>query len=234
MFNYSQHPGKTTWASRTLHFVGSAFMRLFFRIRIETTSGFPKDGPLLILSKHTTELDIPIGYAAMQTVLKRRAWCVMKASLARSRYLGFFWKIGGIPLDRERPEKSKQYLIYARKVLYDLDWTGKKEGTGNVLVLFPEETTYPRRMGEGQAAGFRFITGKPVEPLNVLCAGFSYRRGFPRGDVLIRFGPVRQYSREVDPGLFLHERMMEIASLSALEYPFEAPRARTASASANG
>ncbi len=231
MFNYTEHPGKTQWASRTLHFMGSVFMRMFFKIRLETVSSFPKDGPLLILSKHTTELDIPIGYAAMQTVLQRHAWCIMKASLARPRYMGFFWKIGGIPLDRDRPEKSKQYLVYARKILYNLDWTGKKEGAGNVLVLFPEETTYPKRMGEGQAAGFRFITGKPASPLNVLCAGFTYKGGFPRGEVLIRFGPVREYTREMDPGLFLHERMKEIAGLSSMEYPFEAPRVRTAGAS---
>lgn len=227
MFDYAQHPGKTRIASGILHFMGSVFMRLFFKIRIETVSDFPADGPLLILSKHTTELDIPIGYAAMQTVLRRHAWCIMKASLARPRYMGFFWKIGGIPLDRERPEKSKQYLVYARKVLYDLDWTGLAPGKGNVLVLFPEETTFARRMGEGQAAGFRFITGKPASPLPVLCAGFQYRRGFPRGEVVIRFGPVRAYAKDMDAGLFLHERMKEIASLSSMEYPFEAPRART-------
>ncbi len=224
-FNYTEHPGKTSRASAMLAFIGTKLMKLFYNIRIELPEAVPENGPLLIISKHSTERDIPLGYAAMQDHLGRKGWCIMKSSLARRRYMGFFWKIGGIPLDRARPEKSKDYLVYARKVLYELDWTGKHPGDGNAMVLFPEETTYWKKMGEGQSAGFRFITGKPVKPLKVICVGFQYGSGF-RPEVLIKFGPVREYSRSDDPAIFLHERMEEIAELSGLDYPYPAPAGR--------
>jgi hypothetical protein len=64
-----------------------------------------------------------------------------------------------------------------KRVLYDLDESGRTKGNGNVMVLFPEETTYWQTKGEGQAAGFRFIVGKPNIPLNVVCAGFVTLRG---------------------------------------------------------
>ena len=214
LFVYDEHPGKTRWASWLLGFIGRSVMRLAYRIRIEPPPGdIVREGPVLIVSKHSTEIDIPLGYNAMLQAFGRHAWCVMKASLTRWFYLGFFWKIGGIPLDRENPEKSKRFLVFAKNKLYE----------GNMLVLFPEQTTFWRTMGEGKVAGFRFITGKPAEPLTCYPVGFQYTSGFPRSIVLIRFGEAMMYSKQDDPAVFLHRIMSEVAALSGLEYPFPAP-----------
>ncbi|HMU81850.1 MAG TPA: lysophospholipid acyltransferase family protein [Leptospiraceae bacterium] len=229
-FDYSAHPGKKPWASNILNFIGVLFGILFFKVKIEIDPDAQKNGPVLILSKHSAEFDIPLGYHAMKRAFGRHAWCIMKASLVRPRYLGFFWKIGGIPLEREDPQQSKNYLVYARKVLYEKDITGLKDGDGNLMVLFPEQTTYWRQMGEGKLAGFRFLAGKPARPLACNSVGFRYKPGFPRTSVVIRFGPTRYFTADMDHGLFLHERMKEIAELSALEYSFPAPRSRKAEA----
>ncbi|MEQ9363081.1 MAG: 1-acyl-sn-glycerol-3-phosphate acyltransferase, partial [Leptospirales bacterium] len=164
--------------------------------------------------------DIPLGYNAMLQAFGRHAWCIMKASLTRWYYLGFFWKIGGIPLDRDNPEKSKRYLMFAKKKLYD------EESGGNMLVLFPEQTTFMRIMGEGKVPGFRFINVKPPEPLACYPVGFRYEKGFPRTKVTIEFGEVMFYSKQDDPAEFLHRIMTEVARLSGLEYPFDAPLKR--------
>lgn len=207
------HPGKTPAASRLLYFIGNVLYRLRYDIRVEIDPGTKTDGPVLILSKHIQNNDIPLGYVAMVNGFGRHAWCIMKESLSRWWFLGFFWKIGGIPVNREQPEKSKDYLLFARRVLYE----------GNMLVLFPEQTVYPRFMGQGKVGGFRFITGKPEKTLNVISVGLEYRGFFPRRKVHIRFGPTAVYSSADAPAQFLHERMLEIAALSNMEYPFAPP-----------
>ena len=211
-----EHPGKTKFASVLLHFVGRALYRLRFDIRIEAPEGINTEGPVLILPKHQNNHDIPLGYMAMMQVLKRHAWSLMKQSLTHPIFLGFFWGIGGIPIDRDNPEQSKHFLLFARKVLYE----------DNVLVLFPEQTVYPGYMGEGKVAGFRFITGKPEKPLAVNSMGVEFVKGLFRTKVIMRFGPTRWYTRDDDPAEFLHERMLEIAQLSRMEYPYPAPVSR--------
>ena len=217
LFDYEEHPGKTRWASWTLAFIGRWVTRPFIRLRIEKPQQVQSEGPVLIISKHSAEIDIPLGYYAMLAAFGRHAWCVMKASLARPRYMGFFWKIGGIPLDRDNPERSKKFLMFAKKKMYE----------GNMLVLFPEQTTFMNTMGEGKVPGFRFIAGKPQEPLMCYPVGFTYRKGMIRTQVNIRFGEPVYFKSTDDPAAFLHSVMKEIARLSELEYPFEAPEPRS-------
>ena len=231
LFNYTEHPGKTRWASNTLAFVG----RFLLALRYKVTYEYPDDlkqlqGPVLIISKHSHEIDIPLGYPAMLKAYGRHAWCIMKASLTKPMFMGFFWKIGGIPLDRDNPEKSKESLMFARKILYERDESGRNPGNGNMLVLFPEQTTCWGYMGEGKTAGFRFITGKPPQPLACNCVGFIFEPGRFRTKVTIRFGPTSYYSKEDDPAVFLDARMREIAELSEMEYPFPVPQPRKARA----
>ncbi|MCR9144732.1 MAG: 1-acyl-sn-glycerol-3-phosphate acyltransferase [bacterium] len=230
LFEYDEHPGKTMWASWTLGFIGRSVMRLAYQIRIIPPPDPQRTGPVLIISKHSTEIDIPLGYNAMLQAFGRHAWCVMKASLARWFYLGFFWKIGGIPLDRDNPEKSKRYLQFAKKKLYDLE---AGPGAGNMLVLFPEQTTFMRAMGEGKVPGFRFIAGKPAEPLACYPVGFRYeKRKFLRTKVEIEFGEAMYYTKQDDPAEFLHRIMSEVARLSGLTYDFAPPEKKKVKARA--
>lgn len=227
LFNYTEHPGKTRLASLWLQFMGRVLFRLRYHVRVEADPQIHKTGPVLIISKHCTESDIPLGYPAMVQIFGRHAWCVMKASLARPRYMGFFWKIGGIPLDRDNPDRSKKFLVFAKKVLYEgHPGSWRDDGQGNLMVLFPEQTTFFGSMGEGKVAGFRFIAGKPERPLACTPVGLVYEPGFPRTRVTVRFGATRFFTKEDDPAVFLDGVMREIAKLSGLEYPYPVPEAR--------
>ncbi|MEQ8352895.1 MAG: 1-acyl-sn-glycerol-3-phosphate acyltransferase [Leptospiraceae bacterium] len=219
------HPGKTRIASALLSLAGAVLLRILFRQEYSLPASAQTTGPVLILAKHRQELDILLGYRGMLKAFRRHAWCIMKASLARKRYLGFFYRIGGIPLDRDKPEKSRNYLKFARKVLFERNPGGLNPGSGNMMVLFPEQTVYPENMGEGKVAGFRFLAGKPPEssPLTVYCAGIEYLKGFPRGRAILRFSEPRSFSAKDRPEVFLHDCMVEIARLSNLSYSFPAP-----------
>ena len=149
----------------------------------------------------------------MVDYIGRNAWCIIKDSLTSPYFFGFFLKIGGIPVDRKNPEKSKEQLLYARKVLHE----------GNALVIFPEQSRHMGKMGRGKSPGFRFITGKPSEPIDILCVGMEYSKGLFRRKLIIRFGEIKKYSKSDNPETFLHECMLEIAKLSNLEYKFPKP-----------
>ncbi|MCB1192009.1 MAG: 1-acyl-sn-glycerol-3-phosphate acyltransferase [Leptospiraceae bacterium] len=208
--NNSTHPGKTAWASNILYFMGNFLYKLRFNISYEIQENLQIEGPVLILSKHSSNHDIPIGYPLIVKVLKRHAWCIIKDELTKPVFFGFFLKIGGIPIDRKNPEKSKKSLALAKKTLYD----------GNAMVLFPEQSRHYGKMGKGKLPGFRFIVGKPSTPLAVVCAGYDYKKGFLRKQVIIRFGKAQYFSKQDSPDEFLHNCMIQIAELSGLKYPF--------------
>lgn len=208
------HPGKSKILSNILSFVGKYLYAIRFKIKIEVPPNLKPEGPVLVLSKHCSNHDMVVGLPAMADHLHRKdAWCIIKDSLTKPYFLGFFLKIGGIPIDRKNPDKSKEQLLFARKTLYD----------GNVLVLFPEQSRHRGKMGKGKSPGFRFIAGKPAEPIQVICVGLEYEDGFPRRKLTIRFGSPRSYSKKDDAEVFLHECMLEIAKLSNLVYKFPLP-----------
>ncbi len=226
MFDYDEHPGKTWFVTSFFRACGILVLQPQIKLVVEAPDEIQTEGPVLIISKHHHENDVPLGYRAMLQKFKRHAWCMMKAELTHPKYLGMFWKIGGIPLDRENPERSRKFLQYARKVLYERDLSGLKPGPGNMMVLFPEQTTVWGEMGEGHSAGFRFIAGKPAKPLAVHCVGIQYKPGRFRKIAHYKFGPVRWFTKQDDPAQFVHDRMLEVAELSGLEYPFERPATR--------
>ena len=227
---YDDHPGKSRFNSSLLYLFGNYFMRLFYRIHYEGADRMNKRGPVLLLVKHQRYDDIPLGLAVVHGRCRNDVWCVMKDSLAEWYFFGFFIKCGGIPINRKNPEKSKKFLMLARHVLYD----------GNAVVMFPEQTRVPDKMGKGRSPGFRFIAGKPSQPLAVNSLGFCYKKGFIRTHVFIRIGKTAYYDKHQDPDMFLHDRMHEMAELSLLTYPYRRPegkpepRVRTASAASAG
>ncbi len=199
--------------------MGQYVMRLFFKITIEGKENLPSTGPLLLLAKHQRNEDIPLGLGAICAANPRRDhWCVMKHSLAAPHFFGFFMKCGGIPIDRKDPQKSKGYLLFARHKLHD----------GQVVVIFPEQTFFPNKMGRGKVPGFRFVAGRPETPIQVGCVGFTYRKGILRGEVTIRIGKTTPYTKHDDAEHFLHDRMLEVAELSRLHYPHPRPAGRKA------
>jgi 1-acyl-sn-glycerol-3-phosphate acyltransferase len=214
------HPGKSLWRSELIRLFGKVGLALRFNITVEGHGNLPTSGPCLVLAKHQRYVDVPLGLQALVHILHERKhdiWCVMKDNLVGGVFGDFFLRCGGIPLNRNNPEKSKEQLLFARNRLHE----------GRIVVVFPEQTLYPWKMGRGRPAGFRFITGKPPGPVAVNCVGFEYTQtSFPRVSVKIRVGPPSYYSAGDDPEHFLHDRMEEIASLSNLKYSFPRPEGR--------
>ncbi|PJZ55257.1 lysophospholipid acyltransferase family protein [Leptospira adleri] len=206
------HPGSSHLVRRILDWFGRFYGSLFYKAEVQGLHNVPKEGTVLVLAKHQRNDDIPLGLSKALYKVRWSIWAVMKDSMAAPIFFDFFLKCGGIPLNRLEPRKSKKDLLFARKVLYN----------GNMLVIFPEQTTVPYKMGRGRAGAFRFIVGKPESPLPVLCLGLDYQpRGFLRRTKLtIRIGELKHLHPNQDPEEFLHERMHDIASLTNLTYPF--------------
>ncbi|ALO25908.1 acyltransferase [Leptospira borgpetersenii serovar Castellonis str. 200801910] len=207
------HPGSSLRARKILRWFGRIYGSLFYKTDVSGLENAPKEGTVLVLVKHQRNDDIPVGLAKGLYKARWDIWAIMKDSMAAPMFFNFFLKCGGIPLNRLEPRKSKRDLLFARKVLYN----------GNMLVIFPEQTTIPYKMGRGKPGAFRFIVGKPETPLPVLCLGLDYQpRGFLRRTKLsIRIGELKYLNPNENPEEFLHERMHEIASLTNLTYPFE-------------
>lgn len=183
-------------------------------MRVAGLERVPKSGSVLVLAKHQRLMDIPLGLTHVILATRKDVWCVMKDTLGGVG--GFLLKCGGIPLDRKNPEKSRASLVMARGLLHG----------GQLMCLFPEQTYYPGKMGRGKLPGFRFICGKPEQPIAVVPLGFEYRRRrFRRTELLLRVGEAVQFTAESDPAQFLYDRMQEIGELSGgLAYPFERPQ----------
>lgn len=195
-------------------------MRVKYSISVEGHGNFPESGPLLVLAKHQRIDDIPLGLGGLNTACTRRDhWCVMKDALAAPHFFGFFLKCGGIPINRREAARSKGWLLFARHKLHE----------GNAVVIFPEQTFFPNKMGKGKVPGFRFVAGRPEHPIPVACLGFSYEKlKFGRMKVTIRLGKPTMYGPHDDAEHFLHDRMIEMAELSKLHYPHERPAAKGA------
>ena len=209
MLERSGHPGQSLFLSTVFNVIGGFLYSLRFQVRVTSDHAIPAGGPVLILAKHWSLADVPLGKIAVTKDCGRHLWCVMKDSLARGPFGWFLLRQGGIPINRENPEKSKHDLLLARNVLQD----------DQILCIFPEQTIVPGKMGRGRLPGFRFITAKSSRPIPVLCIGFFYKkRRFRRTLVTVKIGSPRNFHPGDDPSAFLHERMQEIARLSGLQY----------------
>ncbi|MBX7059133.1 MAG: 1-acyl-sn-glycerol-3-phosphate acyltransferase [Leptospirales bacterium] len=214
------HPGQSLFLSALWNAVVSIAYAPFYRVRVQAEAQIPASGPVLILFKHWSLADVPLGKLAITRNNGRHLWCVMKESLARGPFGRLILKVGGIPINRDRPERSRRDLMLARHVL----------SNGNMLCVFPEQTTVPGRMARGRAPGFRFITAETNQALPVVCIGIHYRpRRFRRTQVDIRIGEALLFQPGDDPEDFLHRAMHKIASLSELQYHFEKSAAPVAS-----
>ncbi|MCR9141657.1 MAG: 1-acyl-sn-glycerol-3-phosphate acyltransferase [bacterium] len=209
-------------------FLGRCLGTLLYRVEIEGLEHFPRSGPTLVLVKHQRNEDIPLGFHYVLTARRLDSWCIMKHDLAAPHLLGIVLKSGGIPIDRDRPMRSRRYFRMAREVLH----------AGRALVLFPEQTFFVNEMGPGKLPGFRYLTKRAAGDLQVVSVGLDYiparahSRLFDRlfGRFLKRTRAIFRISRprtlspietqdQNSQAEFLHERMGEIARLTNLKYP---------------
>jgi len=176
-------------------------LSLFYRIEIEGQDRLPPEDAFVLLPKHQRWQDIPILALAAQ----RPLYYVAKHDLFTNPLTRWFLgSLGGIPLNRHEPIKSRESI---RAVMAAL-----KSGEG--VVVFPEGTYYVNRMGSGKPGLVRLIIGRAAAPL--IPAGLRYREGKGKTAVHVSFGtPI--YPDASGPGRSVLDRVMkEIAALSGL------------------
>lgn len=186
---------------RATRVIARACLGPFFRIRVHGLENLPASRAYVLLAKHQRWEDIPL----LGLAVPRPLYYVAKAELFRSPWLGrYLTSLGGIPLNRQRPVESRRSL---RRIVEHL-----RGGEG--LVIFPEGTYYPKRIGPGKTGLVRMVLARTRPPF--VPVGIRYSAGMRR-TVDIRIGkpvPAAETGRDVGP--FLEGMMAEIARLSGL------------------
>ncbi len=181
-------------ARRILYFIVilviSFFARFIFRIRVSGVENIPDSGGLIIAANHLSYLDIPLlGYS-----LNRPANFVGKKGLFTIPVVGNLLQLlGGIPIDREKPDRSA-----IREIINKLN-------SGNIVVIYPEGTRSLNGKLQAGKAGVGLIvrmSGKQVVPAAI--AGTD--KAMPSGSWFIRphqvtitFGKPLDFSRSSQP-----------------------------------
>jgi 1-acyl-sn-glycerol-3-phosphate acyltransferase len=191
---------------RCVHSSLKTALRLLFApfggFRVEGAARIPRQGGFLLLPKHQRWVDIPyLGIAC-----PRRLCYVAKVELFKSR-LGnrFFTALGGIPLDRRRPIATRHSLRAIRNTLE----------MGHGVVVFPEGTYVPGRMGGGRSGLLRYLIQNTPVPLVPVGIAYSVEAG--RRTVTLRFGAPQRPRRDVESEALLADILDRIARLSGLE-----------------
>ncbi len=160
-----------------------AVFRTVFGFAVEGRHHEPRDGPVVVVSNHVSDLDPLVVGAA----LRRRVAFMAKHELFRVPLLGWWiTACGGFPVRRGEPDR--QALRTALEVLT----------RGGALVMFPEGTRGRDRMlrpPEPGAALLALRTGAPILPVAVLGTDAALPRDarrLRRSTIRVRLGaPIR-------------------------------------------
>ncbi len=173
----------------------------FFSLRVEGRENLPDDGGFILLPKHQAWVDVPLVALACT----RPLYFVAKEELFHPAPAGWFFRgLGGIPLNRARPLVSRRSLRAVDSLL----------ARGNGIVIFPEGTYYPGRVGPGRAGMVRFVCSRSRAPF--VPAGINYERGGARTVARIVFGKTLMPGDARDIPALLDEVMDRISELSGL------------------
>jgi len=198
-----------------LHFlirsISCFIFRIVYQLNIEGRENLPPAGPAIILPKHQFWSDVPIVGLA----LWRPASYIAKAELfAYPLVRHFIAALGGVPIDRLKPVKSLDSFRYVEHLLQE----------GDFIVLYPEGTYYPHRMGRGK---HRFIQRfldfqekkgwREQKPLPFVPMGIQYVEKKFRSAVNVKIGKPLFARAEEEAMSFTGLIMEQIARLSGLE-----------------
>ncbi|MEJ2100073.1 MAG: lysophospholipid acyltransferase family protein [Desulfobacterales bacterium] len=173
----------------------------FFRMEVAGAENLPADCAFILLAKHQRWVDIPL----LGLATSRPLYYIAKFELFKNALSNWFCSaLGGIPLNRQRPLKSRRSLNATIELLE----------TGEGLVIFPEGTYYRGQMGPGQAGMVRFVLSRLNLPF--IPAGIHYATGGWRIRVRIRFGNAFHREPAMSLEKFFSQLMAEIARLSGL------------------
>ena len=173
----------------------------FYRLKTEGTEVLPKGSAFLLLPKHQCWQDIPL----IATATPRPLYYMAKHELFLNPLAGWLLRSqGGIPLNRRQPLKSRDSIRAMIRFL--------NEGDG--VVVFPEGTYYPNRMGPGKGGILKLIISRLDLPL--IPVGIRYHKKELITHVTVSFGkPVYPGKKRSNEGT-LNQVMKAIADLSGL------------------
>jgi len=171
----------------------------FFQIKTCGADNIPKDSAFILLPKHQRWEDIPL----LGLATPRPLYYIAKDELFLNPLSGwFFSSLGGIPLNRKRPLKSRSSLRMMMQFLK------KSEG----LVIFPEGTYFRGRVGPGHAGLIRMIRSRVGLPF--IPVGLRYSNRKIRSVVNINYGEPIYENNDKGNQAFINNIMKEVARLS--------------------
>lgn len=182
-----------------------------YRIHVEGRENIPLRGPGIILPKHQFWTDIPIvGLTA-----GRPLNYIAKQELFVYPIVRHFLKsLGGIPINRLGPVKSRHSFRYVETILRK----------GEFVVLFPEGTYYPNCLGRGKRgfiqAILRFQERMELpgnEAIPFIPMGIRYQEGRIRTGVHVKIGQPLFSRKESEVQGFTDRIVEEIGRLSGLK-----------------
>ena len=173
----------------------------FFQLKTKGSENLPQGSGYILLPKHQRWEDIPLlGLAARRTL-----YYVAKNDLFKNPVTNWFFRsLGGIPLNREHPLKSRDSLPAIIEIL--------KKGEG--VVVFPEGTYYINKIGSGHIGIVRLILSRLSIPF--IPVGINYSENGGRRLVQVNFDKASYADPALSVDLFLDILMREIAELSGL------------------
>ena len=140
------------WIYRVSNPTVRMLLFLFSRWEVKGKENVPREGPLLVVANHMTNIDPPL----LSVSLGRYAMFMAKEGLFRTRLSNYFVRgLGGFPVRRERMQR--EVLIAAEQVL----------NSNYALCIFPEgmrSRTGRLRQAFPGAAMIALRTGVPVLP----------------------------------------------------------------------
>jgi 1-acyl-sn-glycerol-3-phosphate acyltransferase len=194
-------PGRNEAFFRVLKILVRLWLTPFFRMELGGLKNLPRDRAFILLSKHQRWQDIPL----LSLATPRPLYYIAKYELFKNALSNrFFTALGGIPLNRGRPLESRRFLQAIIQLL--------EKGEG--VVIFPEGTYYPNKMGPGQTGMIKFVLSRLKLPF--IPVGINYAANGWRTRVRINFGKAFHADPTVAADSFVRHMMKEIAALSGL------------------
>ena len=179
--------------------LAEVLLPLFFTMEVTGIKNIPQRGGFILLPKHRRWQDVPLLGLAIPTLL----YFIAKHELFSNPAFKYVLRsLGGIPLNRETPLKSRKELNWMLKLLRE----------GQKLVIFPEGTYFRDRMGQGKMGLIRMIISR--QAVRFVPVGISYKRKGFRTNVRINIGRTAYGDSSTDLELFFRNIMKEIGQLS--------------------
>ena len=197
--NASEYSERNKLAVSIVKLVSRVVLSPFFKMNIRGIDNIPEKGSFVLLPKHQRWEDIPL----IAISIKRPLYFVAKQELFDNVLSKkFISMLGGLPLDRSRPARSRSTYL---KLLNKLS-----EGEG--VVVFPEGTYYKDQVGPGHEGLVRMLLSN--SDTLIIPAGIRYRREKSRMEARIIIGKSVQRTDFVSVKELFSHVMAQIAFLS--------------------